>query len=201
MKRKNILIVLTISAFVGFGVILTPNPMFAHCDRLDGPVAKAAVNALNSQQFRLIQIWVGEDQETELKQAFERALVVRKQGAEAQELADRYFIETAVRLHRMAEGMPYTGVKPAGLPVPPDLKAAEIALETGDLQPLLQLLQTELKHQTETWFQQALAAKKSKDQSVQAGREWVDSYVRYIVYIHGLFEKIQAGPAHGVDAD
>ncbi|MFW6061334.1 MAG: DUF6448 family protein, partial [Planctomycetota bacterium] len=89
-------------------LLLTVSPVWAHCDRLNGPVVQSAREALNSGEFAEVQIWVGEKQEDELKQAFDQALRVRKMGGEAKELADRYFFETTVRLHRAAEGMPYT---------------------------------------------------------------------------------------------
>ena len=49
-----------------------------------------------------------------MRQAFEKTLAVRKGGPEARELADQYFFETLVRLHRAGEGAAYTGLKPAG---------------------------------------------------------------------------------------
>ena len=48
-------------------------------------------------------------------------------------LADRAFLETAVRLHRAGEGAAYTGLKPAGLDYGPVIPAAEHAVATGDL--------------------------------------------------------------------
>jgi hypothetical protein len=172
--------------------------VWAHCDRLDGPVAKAAAGALDSGQLQSIQIWVGPHQETELREAFQQALVVRKQSPAAQKLADRYFIETAVRLHREAEGMPYTGVKPAGLPVLPDIQTAEEALDSGKLHPLTRLLQAQLEKQLSELFREAVEARQQRRSSVEAGRKWVDSYVRFIVYSYGLYEMIKAGPEHGL---
>ena len=75
---------------------------------------------------------------------------------------------------------------------------AEKALETGDIDPLQTLLKEELEKETSKWFQKALEAKKNKDKSVEAGRQWVDSYVKYIIYSHKLYQKIKAGPPHGV---
>jgi hypothetical protein len=43
----------------------------------------------------------------------------RKAGGEAKELADLYFFETLVRVHRAGEGAAYTGLKPAGRWSPP----------------------------------------------------------------------------------
>lgn len=168
--------------------------MCASCDREDGPVAK---DALKTGDFNKIVIWVGEEQEEELKAKFKQTLAVYKKEDDARELATDYFMETAIRLHREAEGMPFTGLKPAS-PNPPDIAEAEKALETGDIGPLQLLLKEELEKETSKWFQKALEAKKNKDKSVESGRQWVDSYVKYIVFINKLYQKIQAGPPHGV---
>ena len=55
----------------------------------------------------------------DMRSAFEKVLRARKAGPAAREVADLYFYETAVRLHRAGEGAPYTGLKPAGLDVGP----------------------------------------------------------------------------------
>ena len=94
--------------------VLAPQPARAHCDGLDGPVVKAAQRALAETNVNLVLIWVQKDEEREIKRAFEKTLAVRKLNAEAKELADLYFFETHVRLHRAGEGAPYTGLKPAG---------------------------------------------------------------------------------------
>lgn len=182
---------------VALGLALTARPASAHCDRLDGPVAEAAREALETGDFDAIQIWVGQKQEAELRDAFDRSREVRSLGSEARHLADRHFIETAVRLHREAEGMPFTGLKPAGQPLPADLAAAERALDTGELQPLLDLMKQRLEENVRRWFVAAREARADRTQSVASGRAWVDAYVRYIVYVHGLYGKIEAPPAHG----
>ncbi len=86
-----------------------------HCDTMDGPVVKAAKKALETGNVNLILPWVPKKAEGALKKAFGKALRTRKMGKGAAELADYWFFETAVRLHRVGEGAPYTGLKPAGL--------------------------------------------------------------------------------------
>jgi hypothetical protein len=93
--------------------------------------------------------------------------------------------------------MSYAGVKPAGLPVPPDIEAAEEAIESGDLQPLIRLLNAQVEEHVTALFHKA-SAKNEMGSSVDTGRKWVDSYVRFLVYSHGLYTVIQAGPEHGV---
>lgn len=86
-----------------------------HCDTMDGPVVKAAKRALETGNVNLILPWVPKKSEAELKKAFNKTLRVSKLGKGATELADYWFFETAVRVHREGEGAPYTGLKPAGL--------------------------------------------------------------------------------------
>ncbi|MEX2605165.1 MAG: DUF6448 family protein [Gracilimonas sp.] len=170
---------------------------YAHCDRVNGPVAVDARKALETGDFNYASIWIGEEQEQELRSAFNQSLKVYKNGGESRELAERYFISTTVRLHREAEGMPFTGLKSAE-PASNDIQIAEKALQSGNLKPVTDLLAEEIQKKTSELFNEAQKAKQRKDQSVEAGREWVDAYVRYIVYIHKLYQSIQAGPAHGV---
>ncbi|MEJ2695379.1 MAG: DUF6448 family protein [Candidatus Sulfobium sp.] len=178
--------------------ITLPPAVWAHCDTESGPVAAAARKALESGNFDTIAIWVGEGQEQELRASFGKAFAVYKMGGKAGALAQHYFMETAVRLHREAEGMKYTGLKPAQ-PLPSDIAMAEKALETGNLAQLTDLLSLEMRKETRKWFQKALYAKKKyKGETVEAGRQWVDAYVKYVIYVHGLYSKIQARPEHGV---
>ncbi len=169
----------------------------AHCDRVNGPVAVAAIQALETGDVSKVLIWVGEQQAEELKTKFKRSLKVHNSGEESRKLAERYFMETTVRLHREAEGMPYTGLKPAQ-PSSEDIQTAEQALESGNLSPVTDLLAKEIQQKTEELYQHAMKAKDKQHQSVETGRQWVDAYVKYIVYVHSLYQKIQAGPAHGV---
>ena len=95
-----------------------------HCDSLDGPVATAARDALMSGDVDLVLPFVPADAEAEVRAAFDLAAKARAMGGEAAEVADRWFFETAVRVHRAGEGAPYTGLKPAGLDVGPVIPAA-----------------------------------------------------------------------------
>lgn len=179
-------------------LLWSPNAL-AHCDRENGPVAMAAKEALKTGNIDKILIWVGEEQEQELREKFQQSLEVYSKGGNSAELAQKYFMETAVRLHRAAEGMPFEGLKPAS-PNPPDIEAAEKALETGNFQPVKELLCSALEKESTKWFEKARASAKNKEESIAAGRDWVDNYVKYIVYIHKLYQTIQAGPPHGVDS-
>jgi hypothetical protein len=196
MSTQKIIYVLLVLPIVGVSVFVAR--VYAHCDTMSGPVAIAAEKALESGDIELAQIWVGQNQEKELQERFRECLSVRKMGGRAKELADKYFIETVIRLHRQAEGMPFTGVKPAQ-PLPPDVAAAEKALATGNIKIVTDLLNEETQSGVQKWFDHAMQAKKHKDEGLDAGREWVDAYVKYVVYVHGLHLQINAGPQHGVE--
>ena len=169
----------------------------AHCDRVNGPVATDARKALETGNLSHALIWVTDKQADELKSAFEQSLKVYSKGNESQELAERYFMSETVRLHREAEGMPFKGLKPAQ-PSSKDIQIAEQALASGELAPVTNMLANEIRKKTSELYRKVMETKSKKDNSVEAGRKWVDAYVQYIVYVHKLYQNIQAGPAHGV---
>lgn len=178
------------------GLVL-PQMAEAHCDTMNGPVAVAAREALATKNVDHVLIWVTQEQEGELETTYRQAMKVYGQGGDSKELAKRYFMENVVRLHRIAEGMSYTGLKPAQ-PHPEAIQKAEEALEMGELNPATDLLIADMKEKASHLFEEAMKAKEHKDESVAAGRKWVNAYVKYAIYIEGLHHTIQAGPAHGV---
>jgi hypothetical protein len=169
----------------------------AHCDRINGPVATDARMALETGDLSHALIWVTDQQAEELKSTFEQSLNVYTKGNKSQELAERYFMSETVRLHREAEGMPFTGLKPAQ-PSSKDIQIAEQALASGELAPVTDMLANEIRQKTYELYTRAKETQSKKGDSVEAGRAWVDAYVKYIEYVHSLYQNIQAGPAHGV---
>jgi Family of unknown function (DUF6448) len=99
-----------------------------HCDSLDGPVVGAARAALEAGDVALVLPFVPERDEADVRSAFTDVTRVRAMGDEARAVADRFFFETVVRVHRAGEGASYTGLKPAGTPVSPVIPIAEEAL-------------------------------------------------------------------------
>ena len=69
-----------------------------HCDSLDGPVVRAAARALVSEDVDAVLPLVHEDSEAELRSAFDMTMKARAHGAEAREVADRFFF--APHVHR-----------------------------------------------------------------------------------------------------
>jgi hypothetical protein len=169
---------------------------FAHCDTLDGPVAVDARAALDKGDPALLLKWVHAEQESELRAAFASALAARAKGPEAKDLADRYLLETAVRLHRASEGAPYTGLKPAGLDPGPAVRAADQALSSGNLADLVELTTDAVALGLERRFKMAVETKRHAGESVAKGREFVAAYVEFVHYAEGLLAAAQAGGEH-----
>ena len=121
-------------------VLAVPTSARAHCDALDGPVVKAAQRALEMKNAALVLIWVLPQDEAQIRAAFDETLKVRALGVDAKALADRYFVETVVRVHRAGEGAAYTGLKPAGQDMGPAIRAADTAMEQKSVTPVLTLV-------------------------------------------------------------
>jgi hypothetical protein len=171
----------------------------AHCDTLNGPVVSDARIALAKGDVAPALKWVAVEHEPAIRQAFARTLVVRKQSAEAAELADQFFFETLVRLHRAGEGEPYTGLT-AESPAP-GVAAAEAALAKETVAPLTDEIQKHARVSLEENLHRVLAARRHADDSVAAGREYVAAYVAFVHAAERLFaaaggEPSDPAPAH-----
>lgn len=184
MKSKNIIIAVLVILFViaGSGVAS------AHCDTMDGPVVKAARDALESGNVNLVLVWVQKENEDEIKEAFNKTLAVRELDPKAKELADYWFFETLVRLHRAGEGAPYTGLKPAGSEMSPAVPAADEALEEEKLKPLLRFLTDAVEESTTEQYRGVIERKDYDINDVEAGRDYVGHYVEYVHFVERLYE-------------
>src|SRR5215475_8847490 len=81
-------------------LVVPPATAMAHCDTMDGPVVKAAQQALRTRNVNFVLIWIKQKDEPEIRQAFQQTITVRKLSRAARQLADRFFFETVVRVHR-----------------------------------------------------------------------------------------------------
>jgi hypothetical protein len=189
MKINRGIIRTSLALFASIGLtVLFSAPAYAHCDGMDGPVVKAAQEALAKSDVNLVLIWVGKNDEAEIRRAFDQTVIVRKQSPQAKELADVYFFETFVRIHRAGEGAPYTGLKPAGRDLGPAIPAADEAVKSGDVTPLTNLLVEKMRAGLLDRYKKTMAAKSFKIQDVEAGREYIEAYVTYIHYVEEMYE-------------
>lgn len=169
-------------------LVLGSGRALAHCDGVDGPVVAAARQALEMNEIGRALIWVRAGDESEIRKAFEQAKAVRRLGPQARSLADTYFFETLVRVHRAGEGAPYTGLKPAGRDLGPAIPAADRALESGDVEPLLRLVTTAARDGVRQHFMHARTARARAPGDVEAGRRFVAEYVTFIHYVERLYQ-------------
>jgi hypothetical protein len=169
----------------------------AHCDTLDGPVIIKAREALEKGDVNIVLPWVAAEKEKEIREAFDLAVAVRGKGDKEKELADTYFFETLVRVHREGEGAPYTGLKPAGLNLGPAIPAADKALETGDPGPLLKLINEKVHAGIHKYYTEARKKKVHAGHNVEAGRIYVQAYVPYLHFVERLYNDATTPIAHG----
>jgi hypothetical protein len=182
---------LKITAFVIVMLFTFSLTAGAHCDTMDGPVVKDAKSALEKTDITLVLKWVKKDFENEARQAFQKTLEVRKGSNAARELADMYFFETVVRLHRAGEGEPYTGLKPTGTPVELIVQNADKALESGTVKELTKQLTFAAEAEISKRFQRAIENKKDADKGIEAGREYVEAYVGFVHYAEQLQQTVE----------
>lgn len=168
-----------------------------HCDSMDGPVVAAARRALEKEDVNLILPYVKDDASADVKSAFDKALRARRSDPAAREVADLYFFETAVRLHRAGEGAPYTGLKPAGLDVGPVIPVAENAIKTGSPDALIRLLTDTLKHEVQNRFEHLKHLRDYRTGDVLKAREYVEAMLGLEVYSHHLYQAMKATPHEG----
>ncbi len=183
------------------GLLFGSQSAQAHCDSIDGPVAKAALAALDTGNVNLALPYAPATAESEIKAAFAQSLKVRVLGPEAKTLADRAFVETTVRLHRAGEGAAYTGLKPAGIDYGPAIPAAERAIETGNLAQVKALLIEEVEHGLHARLAHVLETQKGikepkTNKDVLPARERVSAELGFVTYVEGLRQAVQGAAGH-----
>jgi len=189
---KNLFATAIISSFM---ILAFSGSASAHCDTLDGPVVKDARLALEKKDITPILKWIRSADEQKIRIAFQKTLSVRSKGAEAKELSDKYFFETLVRIHRAGEGAPYTGLKPSGA-VDPAVALADKALQTGSVDKLVDVLTSAMAKGIRERFQHTHQNLEHVDESVAAGREYVNAYVVFTHYVEGLHNDIKGKGGH-----
>ncbi|HCA41161.1 MAG TPA: hypothetical protein DEP01_06570 [Aminobacterium sp.] len=180
---------ISLVVIIGVGVVTTlllkTRRVEAHCDTLDGPVVQAARKALADGNVLHALKWVRHDDEEEVRKAFELARKVSTLGMDAKEVAERFFFETLVRIHRASEGEPYEGLKSSDT-VPPVIRLADEALDTGDVSQLSTRMPDHVKRAIEEKFHRAWELKGHAENSLEAGREFVEAYITFIHYVEGI---------------
>ncbi len=176
-------------------LLALPPLVWGHCDTLEGPVVVDAKAALAKGDITPVLKWIPAKQEGEVRDAFVKTLVVRGKGKEAQELADLYFYETLVRVHRASEGAPYTGLKEGGAEEE-TIVAADQALATGKVDGLVKLVVETVEKGIRHRFEETVERKKHAEHDVEHGRAYVASYVEFIHYGERIYQAAAHPPSH-----
>jgi hypothetical protein len=158
---------------------------------------KAAIKALETGNLNYVLIWIPEESEKELQGIFAKTLRARKAGEDAKEVADDWFFENAIRLHRAGEGAPYTGMKPAGLSEGPVVPKAEKAIETGNPDETIDFILKTVREDLTHRFHHVMEKKTYDVNDVDAGREFIGAFIGWVVYSHHLYVSVTSAAAHG----
>ncbi|MDD5465193.1 MAG: DUF6448 family protein [Candidatus Omnitrophica bacterium] len=169
--------------------------VYAHCDTMGGPVVKDAKMALEKKDVTPVLKWVSKEKVPEVRAAFEAVLLERTKSPEAKEKVDMKFFETLVRIHREGEGVTFTGIKPADA-IDPIEAETDKALEVGSVDDLTTEMSRHLTSSIKERFTRVLDKEKHMNDSVEAGREYVEAYVEYLHYVVGVHKAIAGEDEH-----
>ncbi|MEQ8200281.1 MAG: DUF6448 family protein [Syntrophomonadaceae bacterium] len=187
LKILGILVAAILFAFVW------PRKASAHCDTMEGPTVADGKKALETGNVNYAAKWISPEYDQELQKVFDLAVKVRKLNMEAQELADMYFLETLVRLHRLGEGVGYTGIKPYGTPIDTKIAAADKSIAVGNLTPLEGMVPSEQMAELKERFAKVIALKDFDSNDVAAGRAYISAYVSFFKFAEGEEHEHQHG--------
>ncbi len=178
--RRQIALVLVLA----FAVIVPK--LAAHCDSLAGPVITEAKQALEKNDVTPLLKWIPAAKEGEIRDAFAKTLAARAASPQAREVADRWFFETLVRVHRESEGAPFTGLKPAGYKPEEGIELADQAIDSNSIDAVRKDLVDSVTAGLLKRFVEVQEAKKHASESVAEGRHYVHAYVEFIHYVERL---------------
>lgn len=140
--------------------------------------------------MNLILPFVPEGAEEEVRAAFKRSRAAQAEGGHfAHEVADLYFFDTVVRLHRAGEGAACTGLKLSGLDVGPVIPLAARAIQTRSIDDLYTFLSEELQRQLQMRIERIDAL--SAGVTTVERRKHVEAVLGLQVYSHHLYKSMQ----------
>lgn len=184
MRATNGIFHLAWGALLCIGLLLgNYSQALAHCDTMAGPVIKDARRALEKRDVGPVLKWVREKDEKTVKSAFDKAVAAK--GKQNQEGAERKFFETLVRIHRVSEGEPFVGLKPAS-DIEPAVAEADKSLESGSADALVTLMTDAVAKGIRERYARVAEAARHKDETVEAGRKYVEAYVEFTHYVERL---------------
>ena len=164
--------------------------MNAYSDTLNHPIVKTAHAAFEEGNIKPILKWFNNDNGKEIQDLFEKTLIVRNKGKEAQEIADMYFLETLVRLHLAGEDKTNTGLNPAGVVESAAIKADK-TLDTVSVDALIKLITRKINDGIHERFTKVKEAGKHADRNINANREYLEAYVQFTHYAEWCTSMLQ----------
>src|SRR5574340_1225721 len=168
MKEETMLPLTFLAALLLFTLIaMIPRRASAHCDTEDGPAVNDGRKALETRNVNHALKWIFPEGEAELRAIFDKAVKVRALGADAAEVAS------------------YDGIKPTGTALDPRVVAADQAMESGELKPLLALIPADKHVELQRRFDKARALQQFDVDDVVAGRAYIAAYVSFFKYAEG----------------
>ena len=198
MKSKGIMISLKATTAVILLLMLTVlayTPASAHCDSYDGPVIKDAAKALETNNVNLVLKWITPEQEKEIIPLFNKTYQLKTGDKEVYAIVEKNFLETLVRLHREAEGAPYTGLKPAGT-TKQITQMTDKAIETGNVEDFLVTLNKHIDNVIREKYRKVAELSKVKNNTIAEGREYVEAYVDYTHTVEALHDIMEHSGGH-----
>jgi len=167
--------------------------MAPHCDTMDGPVVTACKKALKTGNVNYILPFAPKKAEEEINQAFNKTIKARELGKDAKEVADLWFFETVVRLHREGEGASFTGLKPAGLDWGPVVPRAEEDIQKGDPTKTIEFLKGVVEEEIQKKFDNTMSQKNYDLNDVDAAREYIEAMLHFVLSSHHLYKYVTSG--------
>lgn len=166
-------------------VVMMPLTAFAHCDTMDGPTVADGKKAMESNNVNYVLKWVQPQYEKEITDKFNLSMKVKDLSPEAKEISEQYFFSELVRLHRAGEGAPFDGLKPSGTPIDEKILAADKSIEVGNLSPLENMIEKDKMPELKERFEKVMALKNFDVNNVEAGREYIEAYVKFFKFAEG----------------
>ena len=192
-KKISQRVVLLLSViFLSF---VSPQIASAHCDSYDGPVIKDAMKAFEQQNVELVLKWVEPKYDKIITEKFNQTLKLTGSNEEVNKIIRTHFLETLVRLHREGEGASFTGLKPIGS-MTPMVEMADNSLDKNDIDYVVEAVNSHLGEVLKERFTKAMELSKTKDNSVEQGRAYVDAYVQYTHTLEALEHIIHEPISH-----
>ncbi len=157
--------------------------LVSYADPREDPVVDAAREALRTGDFSPIAIWVEPAQEPSLQAAFRYAIQVRALGAEGRALADRYFLETAVRLHEESARELVCVAPAAGAA----FARSERVLAATDERALVDLVVAQVREELGKRVREIESSRPRRRGDITGGRAYVARYRELVRYVAAVY--------------